>query len=114
MSLGLFPPANSYVMLAEVGFRGPIAEVALFGGAAANLVLGGLLLVGWRLARIGMAMLALLAVYSFAGLLLPPEYWLNPFAPILKNLPIAGALIAMIAMERPSGAARRPSIEGRG
>ncbi len=63
-SLGLFPPAESYVMLAEVGFRGPIAEVALFGGAAANLVLGGLLLVGWRPARIGMAMLALLAVYS--------------------------------------------------
>ncbi len=114
VSLGLFPPAESYVMLAEVGVRGPLAEVALFGGAAANLVLGGLLLVAWRPARIGLAMLALLVAYSLVGLLLPPEYWLNPFAPILKNLPIAGALIAMIAMERPNGAARRPSIEGRG
>ena len=109
-SLGLFPPAESYVMLAEVGVRGPLADVALFGGAAANLALGGMLLVKWHPTRVGLAMLALLAFYSFVGLLLPPEYWLNPFAPILKNLPIAVALLALIAMERPNAAARRASI----
>ncbi len=100
-SLGLYPPAQSYMILAEAGFRGPLAELALFGGAAANLVLGGLLLVKWRPARVGVAMLVLLVLCSFFALRLPAEYWLSPFAPILKNLPIAGALWAMIAMERP-------------
>jgi hypothetical protein len=30
---------------------------------------------------------------------LPADYWLHPFAPIVKNLPIAAAILVMIAME---------------
>ena len=89
VSFGLFPVADSYVMLAEVGVRGPLADLALFGGAAVNLALGAMLLVNVRVAAVGMVMLALLIVYSLVGLALPTDYWLNPFAPILKNLPIA-------------------------
>jgi uncharacterized protein YbjT (DUF2867 family) len=114
VSLGPFPPAESYVMLAEVGVHGPIAELALFGGAGVNLALGGMLLANWRPARTGLAMLALLVVYTAVGLLLPPEYWLNPFAPIGRFLRIGAALIALIAMERPARAVRRLAVEGRG
>ena len=101
VSFGLFPVANSYVMLAEVGVRAPFADLALFGGAAVNLALGAMLLVNVRVAAVGVVMLALLVLYSLVGLALPTDYWLNPFAPILKNLPIAAALVALIAMERP-------------
>ncbi len=101
VSFGLFPVAESYVMLGEVGVRGPLADLALFGGAAINLALGAMLLVNWRVATVGLVMLALVIVYSLAGLALPTDYWLNPFAPILKNLPIAAALLALIAMEKP-------------
>ena len=101
VSFGLFPVADSYVMLAEVGVRGPLADLALFGGAAVNLALGAMLLVNWRVAAVGLVMLALLIVYSLVGLALPTDYWLNPFAPILKNLPIAAALVALVAMEKP-------------
>jgi hypothetical protein len=104
VSFGLFPPTEFYVMLGELGLTGPIAEVALFGAAGLNMVLGVLLLVKWRTGWVATAMLALLAVFSFAALLLPHEYWLTPFAPILKNLPIGVALLALIAMERPSRA----------
>jgi len=114
VSLGPFPPAESYVMLAEVGVRGPLAEIALFGGAALNIALGAMLLANWRPARTGLAMLALLGFYTLVGLLLPPELWLNPFAPILKNLPIGAALIALIAMERPSPRARHALAEQQG
>lgn len=101
VSFGLFPVAESYVMLAEVGLRGPLADLALFGGAALNLALGAALLVNWRVAPIALAMLALVILYSLVGLALPADYWLNPFAPILKNLPIAAALLALVAMEKP-------------
>jgi hypothetical protein len=60
-----------------------------------------MLLVNVRVAAVGVVMLALLILYSLVGLALPSDYWLNPFAPILKNLPIAAALVALIAMERP-------------
>ena len=101
VSFGLFPPAEFYVMLGELGLTGPIAEVALFGAAGLNIVLGVLLLINWRAGWVATAMLVLLAIFSFAALLLPHEYWLTPFAPILKNLPIGVALLALIAMERP-------------
>jgi hypothetical protein len=101
VSFGLFAVADSYVMLAEVGVRGPLADLALFGGAAVNLALGAMLLVNWRVAAVGLVMLALLIVYSLVGLALPTDYWLNPFAPILKNLPIGAALVALVAMETP-------------
>lgn len=101
VSFGLFPVADSYVMLAEVGVRAPFADLALFGGAAINLALGAMLLVNVRVAAVGVVMLALLVFYSLVGLALPTDYWLNPFAPILKNLPIAAALLALIAMEKP-------------
>jgi uncharacterized protein YbjT (DUF2867 family) len=104
VSFGLFPPAEFYVMLGELGLTGSIAEVALFGVAGLNIVLGALLLVNWRTGWVATAMLALLAIFSFAALLLPHEYWLTPFAPILKNLPIGVALLALIAMERPARA----------
>jgi uncharacterized membrane protein YphA (DoxX/SURF4 family) len=104
VSFGLFPPAEFYVMLGELGLTGPIAEVALFGAAGLNIVLGILLLVNWRPKWVATAMLALLVVFSVTALLLPHEYWLTPFAPILKNLPIGVALLALIAMERPSRA----------
>jgi len=102
VSFGLFPPDEFYVMLGELGFSGPLAEVALFGAAIVNLALGGLLLVNWKPVRVAQAMLALLIVFSAAALMLPHEYWLTPFAPVLKNGPIAAALLALIGMERPS------------
>ena len=109
VSFGLFPPDEFYVMLGELGFTGPMAQIALFGAALVNLALGGLLLVNWKPVRVAQAMFVLLILFSGAALTLPHEYWLTPFAPILKNAPIAAALLALIAMERPSRrAARQP------
>ena len=108
VSFGLFPPAEFYVMLGELGLTGMPAEVALFGAASVNLGLGLLLLINWRPALIAQAMLVLLFIFSVAALMLPHEYWLTPFAPVLKNLPIAVALLTLIGLEKP----RRPAAQG--
>lgn len=102
VSFGLFPPTEFFVMLGELGLYGPLAEVALFGAAGLNLALGLMLLVNWQPARVASAMLVLLGLFSIAALMLPHEYWLTPFAPILKNAPIAVALLTLIGMERPA------------
>lgn len=106
VSFGLFPPSEFYVMLGELGLTGPLAEVALFGVAGANIVLGGLLIANWRPSLVASAMLVLLGIFSLAALTLPHEYWLTPFAPILKNVPIGVALLGFIGMERPARKAK--------
>ena len=101
VSFGLYPPSEFFVMLGELNLTGPVAEIALFGAAAFNCVLGVLLLVNWRTALVAQAMLVLLILFSVFALMLPHEYWLTPFAPILKNAPIAVALLTLIALEPP-------------
>jgi len=99
LSLGLYPVAQSEAMLAALGLHGAAADAALYGGGLLDLLLGALLLMRWRPVAVGLAQLASMALYTMLAARLPAEYWLHPFAPLLKNLPIAVALLVMIALE---------------
>lgn len=99
LSFGLYPVAKSYELLAAIGLTGPVAALALYGGAALDLALGLLLLRGFRPVLIGWLQLASVAAFTLLALGLPADYWLHPFAPILKNLPIAAAILVMMALE---------------
>lgn len=99
LSFGLYPREKSYDLLASIGLAGPVASLALYGGAALDLALGLLLLYGWRPVLIGWLQLASVAAFTLLAVGLSADYWLHPFAPILKNLPIAAAILVMIAME---------------
>lgn len=99
LSFGLYPIDKSYEMLAAIGLYGPLASAALYGGAAIDLALGAALLRGFRPVLVGWLQLASMAAFTLLALGLPGDYWLHPFAPILKNLPIAAAILVMIAME---------------
>ena len=99
LSFGLYPVAKSYELLALLHLSGPTASAALYGGAAMDLVLGLLLLLRIRPVLVGVLQFASVCVFTLLAMGLPAEYWLHPFAPLLKNLPIAAALLVMIALE---------------
>lgn len=99
LSFGLYPVEKSYALLASIGLTGPIASIALYGGAGVDLVLGLLLLRGFRPVHVGWLQLATMAAFTLIALGLGSDYWLHPFAPILKNVPIAAAILVMIALE---------------
>ena len=99
LSFGLYPTQKSYDMLAAIGLSGAPAALALYGGAALDLALGVLLLWRWRPVLIGWLQLASMGAFTLFATRLSSEYWLHPFAPILKNLPIAAAILVMIALE---------------
>lgn len=87
LSLGIFPQQESLKLLAQVGLHGTIALVALFGSAVLDLLLGILTLARpskmlWR------AQAILVLAYSAIITIFLPVYWLHPFGPVLKNLPI--------------------------
>ena len=44
-------------------------------------------------------MLASLLVFCLIAAGLPGDYWLHPFAPLLKTVPIAAAVLVMMGME---------------
>ncbi|MEJ7928987.1 SDR family oxidoreductase [Ramlibacter sp. AN1015] len=101
VSLGLYPLEGSYALLARVGLSGWVATVALYGAALLDLVLGLLTLAcpsRWR-RLLWLAQLGLIGGYTLLITVFLPEYWLHPYGPISKNLPIVAALGLLWALE---------------
>jgi hypothetical protein len=87
LSLGIFPQRESLALLDHVELHGTPALVALYGSASMDILLGVLTLTHpskllWR------SQAALVVAYSAIIAIYLPIYWLHPFGPILKNLPI--------------------------
>lgn len=101
LSLGLYPVADSLDLLSQVGLHGMFAKAALYGSASLDIALGMLTLFFpgrplWRL-QIG-----LIAAYTVIITLFLPQFWLHPFGPILKNIPILILLVALDTAESKS------------
>lgn len=69
----------------------------LFGGI--DILLGLATLFNFRLLLIGSLQCFLILSYTFIITFLLPEYWLHPFAPIAKNIPLLVAILMMMALE---------------
>jgi uncharacterized protein YbjT (DUF2867 family) len=98
LSFGFYPSGDSLVLLERVGLQGTPATLALYGAAALDCAIGlaTLLTPGrflWRL------QIALILAYTAIITVFLPEFWLHPFGPILKNLPILAILIVLDATE---------------
>lgn len=106
VSFGLYPVQDSHALLARVGLHGAAATVALYGAALLDLALGLLTLAAPARRRrpVWLAQLALVGGYTVLVTLFLPEYWLHPYGPVSKNLPILALLALLWALEPP----RRP------
>ncbi len=100
VSLGLFPVQQSYELLARAGVP-PAWQPAMLHGAAVLDLLLGLLTLWPRPSRWLWAAQALLIVtYTIVITVRLPEFWLHPYGPISKNLPMLAALL-LLAMLQP-------------
>ncbi|WP_226986124.1 SDR family oxidoreductase [Ramlibacter tataouinensis] len=101
VSLGLYPVAQSYELLARVGLTGGLAALALYGAAGLDLLLGVLTLAApaaWR-RWVWASQLLLIGGYTLLITLFLPEYWLHPYGPLSKNLPLLAAIGLLWALE---------------
>lgn len=97
--VGLLLPAGD-VRAATSGIDAPAGTLAAARiGGALDLALGALCLVRWRPRLVLGAMLLMLAGYTLGIGVLWPQHWLDPFGGLLKNLPLAAALAALLAVE---------------
>ncbi|WP_205123566.1 SDR family oxidoreductase [Cognatilysobacter lacus] len=100
LSFGLYPLDGSRALLASAGVPGAAVDIALFGSAAIDLLLGvGMLLPRTRTVAY-LASIALIVAYTAIISLAMPAYWLHPFGPVLKNLPILASLVLLHALDR--------------
>src|SRR5262249_14911630 len=103
VSFRLYPVQDSHALPAPVRLQGTPATVALVGAALLDLVLGVLTLAAparWR-RRLWLAQIALVVGYTVLITLFLPEYWLHPYGPVLKNLPILALIALLWSLERP-------------
>ena len=100
VSLWQYPREASLALLAEVGPRGAVADVALVTAALLDIALGiGLLVRRWR-QPVYLAQLLLVLGYTVIITLWLPAQWLHPFGPVLKNLPLLAMILALWALDR--------------
>ncbi|TWO72879.1 SDR family oxidoreductase [Caenimonas sedimenti] len=101
MSFGLYPIEGSLALLDDFGLSGRPAMAALFAGAAIDLVLGILILLpgsrdrGWLWA----AQFAVILGYTLMITVRMPHWWLHPYGPLSKNLPMLAGIAMAWALE---------------
>lgn len=105
VSFGLYPVQQSLALLEAAGVPPALRAAALHGAAVLDLLLGLLTLhPRTRTRALWAAQAALIAAYTAVLTLRLPEFWLHPFGPLLKNLPLL-ALLALLWLTQPRRAA---------
>ena len=99
ISLGLYPVDDSYLLLAQVGISGTLAPFFLYGAAALDLAIGLVLLSSLKGAWLWWLQGIVVLGYSAIISVFLPQFWLHPFGPLLKNLPILALIIACAVLE---------------
>lgn len=101
VSLGLYPVQESYALLGRTGVPPPLQPLMLYGAALLDFAfgIGTLVLHGRRRRLLWLAQLALILFYTAIITLRLPEFWLHPYGPLLKNLPMLAAIWLLLEME---------------
>jgi uncharacterized protein YbjT (DUF2867 family) len=99
VSLGLYPPAESYALLARLGATGMVATVLLYGAALVDVLLGIGVFVLRDRRWLWPAQIAVMVAYSVLISVWLPEWWLHPYGPMIKNLPLLVATMLVAALE---------------
>ncbi|MEC4721895.1 NAD(P)H-binding protein [Noviherbaspirillum sp. CPCC 100848] len=102
VSLGLYPVEDSYALLARTGITGAIAPLMLYGAALLDLAFGiGTLMLKRGRRWLWLAQLGLIGFYTIIISFRLPEFWLHPYGPLLKNLPMLAAIWLLLELEEP-------------
>jgi uncharacterized protein YbjT (DUF2867 family) len=100
VSMGVYPVEDSYAMLARVGISGGLAPIALYGAAAMDIAFGlGTLFLRQR-KLLWIAQVTLIVLYTITITFYLPEFWLHPFGPLIKNLPILAIILLLYELEK--------------
>ncbi|MFZ6657626.1 SDR family oxidoreductase [Undibacterium sp. TJN19] len=96
LSFGIYPVESSLQLLAPLGLNGMPAFMVLMSASMLDLGLGVATLL-WPGRILWLAQIILIISYSLIIAIFSPEFYLHPFGPVLKNLPILALLLYLYA-----------------
>ena len=99
VSLGVYPVASSYELLARVGTPPALMPLSLYGAGLLDLALGFLTLRSRPPRWLWVVQAGLVLIYTIIISVKIPEFWLHPYGPILKNLPFLAGLWMLYELE---------------
>ncbi|TGO03508.1 hypothetical protein PN36_05730 [Candidatus Thiomargarita nelsonii] len=99
VSAFVYPVEESYKLLAAIGISGIWAPIMLYSAAALDGLLGIATLVAYRIRVVVGLQLLLMVSYMIMISWALPAFWLHPFGPISKNMPLLIATLIMLVFE---------------
>ena len=97
-----FDRAAGHEILAHAQIMGSTADLCINLGSIIDLIIGLLLLFGWQLKIVCWLQIAIVIVYSILIFFIAPLYWLHPFGPVTKNIPLVVLIYWLILTEKNS------------
>lgn len=86
-------------LLIQAGFSLAFAKPLLYSGALIDFILGLMTLFNYRLRLALIFQCIIMLVYTVIISALLPMFWLHPFGPVLKNIPMFVATLIMLSLE---------------
>ncbi len=99
VSIFFFPHEQSYQFLAASGITGNSAPITLYGLALMDIILGLATLFAYRIRPLILFQLTIIFLYTITITFTLPEFWLHPFGPVLKNIPLLVTLLVYLNLE---------------
>ncbi|NQZ24293.1 MAG: NAD-dependent dehydratase [Colwellia sp.] len=94
-----FSPEIGYELLANADITGLSADIAVYAGGILDIVLGLWLMSSFKIRLCCITQISVIAVYTVLLTFIEPSFWLHPFGPITKNIPIV-VLIFLIMINK--------------
>lgn len=83
-----FDYQTGYELLINFGFNEPITRALIYSGAILDIGLGLWMLSNKKVMLCYVIQIVVIASYTILLTIIEPSYWLHPFGPVSKNLPI--------------------------
>lgn len=94
-----FAPEIGYNILANANVKGELADFAIYFGGVLDIILGLWLLSEKRLKLCCNTQIAVITLYTLLLTYIDASFWMHPFGPITKNLPIIVLILMLIKTE---------------
>lgn len=91
---------HSYALLSEINIPSAWQPGLLYGAATLNAIIGMALLLHIKTRFFCWVQLAVILVYTLIISIALPHLWLEPFGPVVKNIPILVGIIMLCVLER--------------